>query len=94
MGDDYEKARAMIALFTLEPSRFGEFQAEYCCQEPDWIIEGRHPPALEAALARLEPGQIAGAPLEQGNAYLIPRLVERQVLTAPAPSALDLPAPE
>jgi hypothetical protein len=76
-----------------EPSRFGEFQKQYCCVEPSAWIEGRGRPLVERALSRLEPGEISKQVVEDSKSFQIVQRLEPQTLPTPI-VRFELPAPE
>jgi hypothetical protein len=71
------RAEELAAQARDAPQLFDSSRRESCCVEPTRVLEGREPPELEQALARLGLGQIAEQPLEYGGAfYLLPRRIE------------------
>lgn len=79
------RARALSQELQAHPDRFAARQQSLCCVDVFEVIEGRDIPALEAALGKLTPGQIASEPLED-------RLLERVSITKRLPTE-SLPAP-
>jgi hypothetical protein len=88
----YAQARDIAARLRSEPASFAKLQQQHCCPEVWEIIEGRQLPALEQALARLSPGQIAPEPIEDvAVEYLIPQRLELGALPPARPTRFELP---
>ena len=76
------------------PLRFGPLQEQYCCVEPERVIEGRDVPELEAELARLLPGEAATVAIEEsGTAFVIPKRLDLDSLRPVPATRLELPVP-
>lgn len=74
--------------------RFGPLQEQYCCVEPERVVEGRGVPEVEAALERLLPGEAATVAIEEsGSAFVIPKRLELDSLPAVPATRLELPRP-
>jgi parvulin-like peptidyl-prolyl isomerase len=90
----FEKARGVAAALRKDPGRFSKLQEEQQSMFIWPVIEGRSVPALEIALARLRPGQIADQPIDDIDIeYLIPKRLELSALPQQPEPAYDLPAP-
>jgi hypothetical protein len=89
----FAKAREVSALLRAAPNRFGALQAQHCCTRPMRVVAGRSLPALEAALERLKPGQIASEPIADPVEYMIPKRLELDVLPEIPAARFELPNP-
>jgi hypothetical protein len=77
-----------------DPLRFGPLQEQYCCVEPERVIEGRDVPELEAELERLLPGEAASVAIEEsGTAFVIPKRLELDSLRPVPATRVELPGP-
>jgi parvulin-like peptidyl-prolyl isomerase len=88
-----EKARSLAVLLAADPKRFSELQREYCCKVVARVIEGRYLAPVEAALARLEIGEVSRTPVPFYGGYMIIQRVDPSLLTAPPTTSFDLPSP-
>jgi hypothetical protein len=76
-----------------EPSRFEEFQRQFCCSDVETWVEGRGHPLIEQALARLAPGEIGRELVEEGEAFRVIQRLEPQAIP-PLDIQFELPVPE
>jgi hypothetical protein len=77
-----------------EPSRFDEFERQFCCSEARGWIEGRGSARIEQALSLLEPGEISRGIIEDEASFWIVQRVEARAFPPPPLVRFDLPAPE
>jgi hypothetical protein len=88
-----KQANALAEKIRRDPSHFDVWQKENCCLQIDRVVEGTNVPALEVALAQLEPGEIAPEPIEGNLEYLIAKRLELSALPSLPATRFDLPAP-
>jgi PPIC-type PPIASE domain len=89
----FELAQRLATSAAAQPEQFSEYQDQYCCRGVERTVEGRGWPALDVALSKLEPGQVALAPvLGEASQWLVVKRL-REVPTI-APIEFELPAPE
>jgi hypothetical protein len=87
----FRQASEFSAALREEPALFGELQQRFCCGGVVEVITGRENPALEAALAELQPGQLASQPILDLNVqYLLPKRLEPSALAPPKETSFDL----
>jgi hypothetical protein len=75
------------------PDRFSALQREHCCIDLSRVAPGRQMPAVEMALAGLEPGQIAPEPIEAPGRYWLVKRVPLSALPPPPRVTGELPSP-
>jgi len=73
-----EQAFSLSRLLSREPSRFAEYLEHYCCRGVTAVLGGRESPFVEAALARLQVGEVAPEPILEGESVLL--VVQRAAL--------------
>lgn len=80
-----------MAQLRADQNQFAALQQQVCCRHVFEVIEGRQALELEAALAGLSPGQLASAPIRDGNLeYLIPQRLPIAALPARPPMLFAL----
>jgi PPIC-type peptidyl-prolyl cis-trans isomerase-like protein len=86
-------ARSLRHALDEEPSRFEEFQKDYCCANSLRWRQGSEFPELDEPLDQLELGQVSPEPIESLRQYLIPKRLDPDAIEQPE-VRFDLPAPE
>ncbi|XYI03820.1 hypothetical protein ACMHYB_30270 [Sorangium sp. So ce1128] len=86
-------AERAAALLRSEPALFEKMQRERHSEQPLHVISGRDTQAVEDALARLEPGQVAPEPVLSSTRYLLLRRLDLSVLPPVPPPRTELPSP-
>ena len=74
------KIEELSVILRAHPERFASLQQQYGGNVVSEIVSGRHAPAVESALARLSPEQIAAEPIEELNLRFM--IVKRLPLAA------------
>jgi hypothetical protein len=89
----FDLALQLATTAAARPEQFSQYQDQYCCRGVEQIVEGRGWPALDVALSKLGPGQVAPQPVlgEASQWLVVKRLGE---LPRIPPIEFELPAPE
>lgn len=77
---------------TLDPNRFPEFQAEYCCLKVERWNDGRGPPGLTSVLSGVSIGGITAPTKSEWN-YVIARRRDPAALPPIPPPSFVIPTP-
>jgi hypothetical protein len=91
----YEEMTAMSQQLLREPGRFGEFRDSYCCGWVDQWFDGQDEPGrITDALASLQFGEIAAAPIQDRRAFVIPMRLDPAAAPSLPKIKLGVPSPE
>ncbi|HTV25614.1 MAG TPA: peptidylprolyl isomerase [Polyangiaceae bacterium] len=86
------RAQAIIEQARSSGSGWGGLGPDVCCRERDEWQDGRGIPTISAAVERLAVGDVAPAPVQVGDSYVVARRVTPGNV-APPSAVYELPAP-
>ena len=91
----WTRAREVAELLRRDPAQFTALQDRICCRAPERWFEGQEDlPSLSRGLDRLAVGEIASEPIEQIQAFVVPRRLDPKQLPARPSATSTLPAPD
>lgn len=87
-------AERLAADLAQNPTRFAEYQSQYCCNKIWRWTEGRGPVGVTPLLAKIEAGAISKNPIPHDWFFLIPKRLDPKTLATEKPVRYELPSPE
>lgn len=87
------KATELASLLQQQPEQMSAVQQSYCCRSPLRWLDGRNDPQFTEAVKHLELNQVARAPVEQPDQYVILRRIDPDPIPPPPGPEFELPAP-